>query len=124
MADVHAYMQKKLAEYRKKNPELAYRFIDTTPDILKIRTQIEGWNVIKEPGSGTAGEVRIGDLILAAKPRSEVIEEQKRLAAKSKQSLEAPMRQYYSKLELDSGGYIVPISPEELSRNKSNWSRR
>lgn len=124
MADVHAYMQKKLAEYRKKNPELAYRFIDTTPDILKIRTQIEGWNVVKEAGSGTAGEVRIGDLILAAKPRKDVIEEQKALALKSRHAVEAPMRNYYSKLERDSGGYIVPMSPEELSRNKSNWSRR
>lgn len=126
MADVHAFMAMKLAEYRKKNPELAYRFIDAAPDVIKSRIELDGWRPVKEVGSGVAGEVKIGDLILAAKPRKEVEEEKKKLQAKTKQALASTTRKFYSDLGRYGGygQYLKPLTPEQIERGSNDWTRR
>jgi hypothetical protein len=124
--DVHKQMEQKLNEYRKKHPDLAFRFIDTAPDILRERTQSDGYQVYKEGNSataGTVGEVRVGDLILAARPRKEEDEERQRQTERTRAQIHAPLNRYYGDIDrLGAGGkYIKPLTPGEVEGDQGKW---
>lgn len=124
MPDVHKMMQQKLDEIQKKHPELSLRWLDSNPDVLRERTQVDGWNVYKEgnkDAASVAGEIKVGDLVLGARPRKESEEERRSQGERTRSQIHAPLNQYYGEMErLGAGGkYIKPLSPEELSRDKS-----
>ena len=117
MSDVQQHMTRILTEHRKKNPELAYRFVDSKPDELRIRTETDGWKLVKQEGAGTAGEVRVGDLLLAAKPRKEIEEEQARDRKRSARALDSGVSQFNSDIKRagGQGRYLQPLTPEEAA---------
>lgn len=118
MADIHALMKHEIAEAKKRDPNLAYRFISAHSDELRTRVELDGWKPIKLDGRGTAGEIRVGDQLLAGKPRKDVEEEQKELAAKARGDIRAAERAFTQEIN-QAGGYgryLAPLSPEELAR--------
>lgn len=126
MADLSKQLQQKLDEVQKKHPDLSLRWLDSNPDVLRERTQGDGWNVYKESDqtkAGVVGEVRVGDLVLGARPRKEVEQERRELEAKTRDQIHAPLNTYYGDLErMGAGGkYIRPMTPGELERDKGNW---
>lgn len=121
--DIHEFMKRKIAEQKKKNPELAYRFISKKAEDLAISMELEGWKPIKEVGSGTAGEIAIGDLLLAGRPRAMDDEQKKDDQKRARAAIEAPTQRYTTNLGRDSGGYVMPLTQEELSR-KGAWTKR
>lgn len=128
MADLHKQLEQKLEEVQKKHPELSLRWLDSTPDVLRERTQTDGWNVYKEGNqavAGTVGEIRVGDLVLGARPKKESEEERRRQAEKTRNQIHAPVNQYYGELQhMGAGGkYIKPLTPDELAREKWRGDR-
>lgn len=115
MSDVQEHMQRVLKEARAKNPGLAYRFIDAAPDELRRRTESDGWKIAKDKIGEGAREVRVGDLILACKPRKDVDEERKRTEQKTGRALDSATNQYYNRLSREGGGgrYIGPLTPTQ-----------
>lgn len=116
--NVHEAMMSKLDEYRKKDPKYAYRFIDKNE--LKTRTEVEKYELIKEQGSGTLGEVAVGDLVLARRPR-EVDEEIRRHEYEvNAAALANSDNQFYDKLNRigGAGTYLQPLTPNQLARDR------
>ncbi len=113
MADVQEHMQRILKEHKDKNPELSYRFIDGTPEVLRVRTESDGFKIIKRADTpvGQTGEIRVGDLVLAAKPRKEIEEQQAREHKKTGGLLRSIEDQYHSRILRDGAGgrYLAPI---------------
>lgn len=125
MADDHKKMSAILEEHRKKNPDQAFRFIDADPKVLPDRIN-DGWNPVKSATAtaGTVGEVRVGDLILAARPRKEDDEQRREEAQKTRAQINAPLNQYYESLQRLQGGgtqYLKPLSPADLEASRENW---
>lgn len=111
MPDVQHNMQRLLKEAKEKNPELAYRFIDSTPDIMRERLQSDEWKLAKRDGQ----EVRVGDLILACKPRKDIEEQKKREAEKNSRLIDSVTSQYYETINRHGAGgkYLAPLTPQQ-----------
>lgn len=123
MPDIEKMMRQKMEEVQKKHPDLSLRWLDSSPDVLRERTEVDGWKVYKDSNQASAsaaGEVKIGDLVLGARPRKESEEDRRSQGERTRSQIHAPLNQYYSDLErLGAGGkYIKPLSPEELNRDK------
>jgi hypothetical protein len=118
MANHYEQMRRALDEQKKKNPELAYRFIDSKPEELRNRIEGDGWKIIKKEGAGVTGEIRVGDLVLAGRPRKEVEEEQAANAKRASMSLDAPVNQFNSDISRigGRGRYLQPMSPDEAAK--------
>jgi len=123
MSDLHKMLQQKMDEVQKKHPELSLRWLDTNPEVLRERTQVDGWNVYKDGSpvtAGNQGEVKVGDLVLGARPRKESEEDRRSQGERTRSQIHAPLNQFYGEMERLGGGgrYIKPLSPEELNRDK------
>lgn len=121
--DLHEKLQKTLEEYQKKDPDKSFQWIDSAPDVLRDRVNVDGFQVVKEGDqskAGVAGEVRVGDLILAARPRKEAIEERERLKRKTRQRIESPALEFEAALEKSGAGgkYLKPMSSDEIARDR------
>ena len=126
MADVRKKMQDLLDEHRKKFPDQAFRFIDADPKVLPDRIN-DGWNPVKTAGAtaGTSGEIRVGDNILAARPRKEDDEDRRREAEKTRAQINAPLDQFYEKLgRLGGSQYLRPLTPAQLEASRESWSKK
>lgn len=117
MADPHKYMQQKLDEYSKKYPNQSFRFISSKEEDLKERIDLDGWNPVKAEGSGIAGEVRCGDLILAGRPREATEEQRKRESDKGRTAIAATERAFENDIlaEGAQGKYLRPLTPGEAA---------
>lgn len=127
MADVQKQMQDLLDEHRKKYPDKAFRFVDADPKVLPDRIN-DGWQPVKNATAtaGTSGEIRVGDSILAARPRKEDDEERASQARKTQAQVNAPLAQYYEALERSGGRggtkYLKPLTPAALEGDGRTWS--
>lgn len=123
--DLHEKLQKELEEKQKQHPELSLQWVDTHPDVLRDRINVDGFQPLKETDpkkAGTNGEIRVGDLILAGRPRKEAEEERKRIQAKTRGQIESPVSQFEAELDRAGGGkYLKPMTPNELARDRSSY---
>ena len=125
MPDLHKMLQQKMDEVQKKHPDLSLRWLDSNPEVLRERTQTDGWNVYKESDqtkAGTVGEIKVGDLVLGARPRKESEEERRSQAEQTRNQLHAPLNQFQSDIERLGGSgerrYLKPLMPDEVARDK------
>lgn len=111
-------MTAEIEQERKKHPELSYLFISSNPDRMR-ESMLDGWNPIKREGAGTVGEVRVGDLILAARPMQASEDERRESARRAGGALDAVERKFAADLKNVGGKYLTPLNNAQIMNDPS-----
>lgn len=117
-ADFARIMTAEIEQERKKHPELSYLFISSNPDRMR-ESMLDGWNPIKREGAGTVGEVRVGDLILAARPMQASEDERRESARRAGGALDAVERKFAADLKNVGGKYLTPLNNAQIMNDPS-----
>lgn len=118
MPDYAKIMEHQIREQQEKHPELSYCFISSTPERMN-ESMLDGWKPVKVEGAGAVGEIRTGDLILAARPREISDAERREGARRAGGALEAVDRKYAADLKAVGGKYLEPLNNAQLARDES-----
>jgi hypothetical protein len=113
--DYAQILRKKIEEADKKDPGKSHLFISTLGDDLQTMQELEGWQPKKETGQGTAGEVRVGDLILCERPRERSEEERKAQRERSAGQFKAIENEFKRQINTAGGHgkFLAPLAPGE-----------
>jgi hypothetical protein len=115
VVDFHKVMKMKQKEMQAKYPDLALCWLDKKPEALQSSMMLQGWKPLKG-GEGAAGEIRVGDLILAGRPKEVHEKDKKELQTRTRKALDATKQTFERRINTDGAGgrFLKPLSESEM----------